>query len=212
MDIRNFHYINEPRIDSDFAQLMGSLITEITSGTSNEWQKGVEGDLSLGSLLEVLGLKLGIKADIRNRRINEEEVKQQLTVPNKLAIVEGILKKQNKLLSVPLLDISSIDEQSLVEKLRSSRFCLLSGKFTISEEIKGDRKWVLFSKGLGSHIILIAASSEFMISMRVVDFLQYRKPSVSAFCYYSGSSSDLAEQPLTTHIFHPRAIWDYQSD
>jgi hypothetical protein len=215
MELRNFHYKNEKKIDDDFSFITNSLITEISHRKIKELEIEVGGKVSLGPILKWLtldALDLGINADLRKKSINEQEVKMQLGAANKLAIIERTLRKRGKLLSMSLLDSSSsIDEKNLVKRLRSSEYCLLSGKFTVSQDSIEGRTWILFSIGLESNIILIPASPEFMTDMRAVYFLQHTKPSLSAFCYYDESNSDSDEQPPITHIFAPRAIWNYRS-
>jgi hypothetical protein len=207
MEIRNFHYINEGSIDNDYSQAVGYLITEITSGEMKERQRGAEGEaeVSLGSVLQFLGLKLGIKGNITNKNVDEQEVKQKLTAPNKLAIVETFLKKKGEL-SELLLD--EVSEQDLVKSLRGSSFYLLSGAFTITEDAKEDRRYALFSKALTSNLILIPASIRHMETTRGMDY-HNMGIEISAFCYYGGFSSDSFERALITHVFYPRAIWDY---
>jgi hypothetical protein len=210
LDLHNFHYINEPRIDTDFSQVMKSLITGISTKTITELEFEGGGELSLGRVLEWLGANLGISGNIRKRKVHEQELKQELHVANKLAIVVNILRKE-KLLPELFLDSSNIDEQKLVSDLTSSKFCLLNGKFTMDVAIIEDHKYVMFYKDLGSHIISIAASPKYITTYRTVDFLKYRKPPLSAFCYYAPSSSDSVEKPPIIHTFHPRAIWDYSN-
>jgi hypothetical protein len=209
--IHNFLYTNEPRIDDDFSQVMESLITGITTKRITELKLEGEGKLSLGPVLEWLGLNLGIGGRIERRKVQEEELKQELKVANKLAIVEGILRKEKSLAEV-FLDSSSTDEQDeqkLINSLRSSKFCLLVGTFTISEEIRGERRYILFSKALESNIISIPASHQYIRSHRLVDFAATHRTPVCAFCYYLKSNSDSVKEPPFTHFFDPRAIWNF---
>jgi hypothetical protein len=209
-NIHNYLYTNEPRIDDDFSQAMNSLISGITTKRITELKLEGEGKLSLGSVLQWLGLNLDIGGRIERRKVREEELKQELTAANKLAIVLGIRRKEKSLAEV-FLDNSSIYEQELIKSMRSLLYCLLVGTFTISEDIKGERRYILFSKALESNIFLIPCSPQYIRSHRLVDYALTHRIPVCAYCYYLTSNSDSVKERPFSHMFDPRAIWNFQS-
>jgi hypothetical protein len=221
MEIRTFHYTNEPRIDMDFSQALGYLTLELREKKTEELKRGAEGELNFGSLLEMIGLRGGIKADIENKKTNEHELIQQLSPANKLEIVERYLKREDEKLlpkgqdkkhlsELSLDDSSSINEQNLVEKLTTSDFYLLSGEFTITQETEEDNKFVVYEKAIGSQIIKIRALYQFFKAPQMLYIIDRTK--ISAFCSYLGHKYDLPKPgPIvthtTTHLLFPRAIW-----